>query len=760
METNLTNFNRWGKLFLALLAMMLSTPLLADQGYATFDSTTGTLTFRYGIPTGTLNVDYYDTDNTPINSEPKWYSLRQQTTSVVFDPSFADARPKRCCRWFMNFSALTTITGIEYLNTSNVTAMNQMFAGCSSLTALDLSHLNTNNVTTMFSMFYNCSLLASLDVRNFNTSNVTNMAQMFQGCSKLTTLDVSHFDTGKVTTMNSMFRSCGSLTAIDVSSFDTSNVTNIAGMFMASGFTTLDLGNFDTSSVTDMQQMFYQCGNLTAVNLSSFDTRNVTNMRFMFSSCRKLQSLDLSRFDTGNVLNMEYMFTYNNALSALDISGFNTSKVTTMANMFLDCSSLSALDVSSFDTSNVTTMNQMFCGCSNVVELDVSNFDTSNVTDMGSMFKRCHKLANVDVRSFDTGKVTKFNEMFRDCSVLKSITFGSKFSRSSASVESDVLYGSNSLRYIDFFDVEDTEVVTSVERATAHTFFASVPATTVIYLPAGSNAVTDVSNVVYSHNGDASDLRCPSYYSEDKSAVELPRSFKANEAVYTRKMKAATQYGTVVLPYQFVSNESVQAYTLSDEHTETMFFVEAASVPAHTPFFYAKKTSSAVLADFTTTDGSGGFGITVNTTHPTSAAEGGSPYIGSTGKDSWSTKGFYITEEIDVTNEPINTFYITGDKFVMATGTLKMNPHRATFQGRWERGGSSVEAPTLFSIDIQSATDDDLPTEIKQALDAAELQRLQPQSVCDAQGRRLATMRPGLNIVRMADGSVRKLFVR
>ena len=557
-----------------------------------------------------------------------------------------------------------------------------------------------------------------------------------------------------------MFRSCGSLTAIDVSSFDTSNVTYMIAMFASSGFTTLDLGNFDTSSVTDMQQMFYQCGNLTAVNLSSFDTRNVTNMRFMFYSCRKLQSLDLSRFDTGNVQNMEYMFTYCNALSSLDISGFRTSKVTTMTYMFLDCSSLTTLDVSSFDTSNVTKMDKMFGGCSNVGELNLSNFDTSNVTDMYAILAGCHKLANVDVRSFDTRKVTRWGGMFNGCYALKSITFGGKFSRSSMTTDPAEFSACNSLRYIDFSDVEDTEVVTSVERATASTFFAGVPATTVIYLPAGSNAVTDVSNVVYSHNGDASDLRCPSYYSEDKSAVELPRSFKANEAVYTRKMKAATQYGTVVLPYQFVSNESVQAYTLSDEHTETMFFVEAASVPAHTPFFYAKKTSSAVLADFTTTDGSGGFGITVSSTRPTSAAEGGSPYTGSTGKDSWSTKGFYITEEIDVTNEPINTFYITGDKFVMATGTLKMNPHRATFQGRWERGGSSVEAPTLFSIDIQSATDDDLPTEIKQALDAAEQQRLQPQSVCDAQGRRLATMRPGLNIVRMADGSFRKLFVR
>ena len=61
-------------------------------------------------------------------------------------------------------------------NTNNVTNMEYMFDGCSSLKNLNLSNFNTNNVTNMKSIFSWCS---SLNLSNFNTNNVTNMKCMF-----------------------------------------------------------------------------------------------------------------------------------------------------------------------------------------------------------------------------------------------------------------------------------------------------------------------------------------------------------------------------------------------------------------------------------------------------------------------------------------------------------------------------------------------------------------------------------------------------
>ena len=99
------------------------------------------------------------------------------------------------------------------------------------MTSIDLSALDTSEVTNMNRMFDGCSSLKSLDVSKFDTSKVTNMSAMFYECSSLTSLDLSKFDTSKVTIMGSMFSSCSSLTSLDVSKFDTSQVTNMALMF-------------------------------------------------------------------------------------------------------------------------------------------------------------------------------------------------------------------------------------------------------------------------------------------------------------------------------------------------------------------------------------------------------------------------------------------------------------------------------------------------------------------------------------------------
>ena len=230
---------------------------------------------------------------------------------------------------------------LSSFNTNNVTNMERMFSGCSSLTSLDLSSFNTSNVTDMSYMFIICSSLISLDLSSLNTSNVTDMSYMFVQCEVLTSLDLSSFNTSNVTDMSYMFLNCSSLISLDLSSFNTSNVTDMSSMFSnCSSLTSLDLSNFNTSNVTDMSYMFYLSSSLTSLKLSSFNTSNVTDMSYMFAQCEVLTSLDLSNFNTSNVTDMSYMFERCSSLTSLDLSGFNTSKVTNMDYMFLWCSSL------------------------------------------------------------------------------------------------------------------------------------------------------------------------------------------------------------------------------------------------------------------------------------------------------------------------------------------------------------------------------------------------------------------------------------
>ena len=217
-----------------------------------------------------------------------------------------------------------------------------------------------------------CALSIYLDISGLDTSQVTNMNSMFFGCSSLTSLDVSGFATSQVTDMYGMFYSCSSLANLDVGGLDTSQVTNMNSIFSGcSGLTSLDVSGFDTRQVTNMGYMFSGCSGLTSLDVSGFDTSQVENMWFMFSGCSGLTSLDVSGFNTSRVASINNMFSHCSGLTGIDVSGFNTSRVTSINNMFSHCSSLTGLDISSFDMSQVTNeLVDMFGDCNDLSIID------------------------------------------------------------------------------------------------------------------------------------------------------------------------------------------------------------------------------------------------------------------------------------------------------------------------------------------------------------------------------------------------------
>ena len=195
--------------------------------YAEYDLSSETLTFRYK---GVKPAEAYDL-NVKSNN-PGWNAQKGNIKKVVFDASFANARPTSCCLWFADCFYLTEIEGIENLNTEKVTNMVSMFSGCSALTSLDVSNFNTQNVEDMSIMFESCSALSSLDLSKFNTANVKNMEDMFKECRKLSLLDLSNFNTERVKDMSSMFSGCSTLQTIFASDkFFTDQVFYGVGMF-------------------------------------------------------------------------------------------------------------------------------------------------------------------------------------------------------------------------------------------------------------------------------------------------------------------------------------------------------------------------------------------------------------------------------------------------------------------------------------------------------------------------------------------------
>jgi len=202
------------------------------EAYACYTPSNTTLTFYYDTQRSSRTGTTYDLNTGSNDTGWDTDGTRSYVTKVVFDASFAGARPTTTRDWFYGMTNLQSITGMEYLNTSEVIYMNWMFMECSKLTSLDVSHFNTSKVTHMNQMFYGCTGLTSLDLSSFNTSQVIFMNQMFYGCTGLTSLDLSSFNTSNVTIMRYMFEGSTLLRTIYVGSgWSTAAVTNSVNMF-------------------------------------------------------------------------------------------------------------------------------------------------------------------------------------------------------------------------------------------------------------------------------------------------------------------------------------------------------------------------------------------------------------------------------------------------------------------------------------------------------------------------------------------------
>lgn len=455
---------------------------LLYPAYAEFEGSTGTLTFKCSPskPEGAYDLNR------------GWSAINEKIKKVVFDASFANARPTSCYMWFDYCPNLTTIEGIEYFNTENVTNMRYMFCDCRSLKSLDLTNFNTENVTDMYYMFYNCTSLESLDLTNFNTAKVTNMKGMFSSCYALKTIYASDkFVTDQVTESTCMFSDCLNLKDYSSSKEDhtyancgpigyftygrgyamfddaTGTLTFSYKGFKPEGAYELNEGGnnpewisknsyvkkvvFDASFAkarpTSCYYWFRGCDMLTQIEgIEHLNTEEVTDMSWMFMDCRGLTSLDVSHFNTQKVTNMEHMFNRCSGLTSLDVSSFNTENVTNMTCIFLGCSGLTSLDVSHFNTKKVTDMSCMFYECGKLTSLDVSHFNTGNVTDMSFMFFNCSALTLLDLTNFNTAKVVDMGGMLIDCSALTTIYVSDKFVTTNITERGSMFYGCTSLK--------------------------------------------------------------------------------------------------------------------------------------------------------------------------------------------------------------------------------------------------------------------------------------------------------------------------
>ena len=686
----------------------LNTATNISDYVAEFDATNQTLTFK---KISSDNLENLDFNNIVIaNNEPTVKNLcirlgiNYNTTikSVVFDKSFNTYALTSLNGFFQECGNLETISGLDYLNTENVTDMSDMFNNCTNLPSLDLSKFNTAKVTNMYDMFKNCTKLSSLNLsESFNTVNVTNMAFMFKGCKKLSSLNLSNFNTAKVRNMYNMFEFCNSLSS-------------------------LDLSNFNTAKVMDMSYMFNGCKKLSSLTLSeSFNTVNVTTMSSMFRDCQELSSLNLSNFNTAKVTNMSCMFYNCQKLPSLDFSNFNTAKVKDMSSMFSGCIKLSSLTLSeSFNTVKVTNMSTMFNGCSQLSSLDISNFNTENVAYMYNMFKNCNNLSSLDLSNFNTAKVTDMSYMFYGCSTLQTIYVSDNFvvtGITNDSYKKNLFTNCNALPAFD-------ATKTSSDYANYKTGYFT-------------KLVVRNGDERYGIKGETTQLTVDNLALDDNKDLVAYEPFVAKAASYSRLMKEGTTWATLCLPFEVsLDGQNFRAFKLlsADEGTETVELEEIkTNIEAGTPVII-KMNEEATSLNFSVADKA-----IANEVKTTATSDG-----------NYQLQGTYTQKVFDKTADN-NCYFVKGDKLMnpskLSEGASMETVHSEPFRAYMvDLSSAPAAGAKMFSIGISGDP---------AAIDHLNVVVDSKAVFYDLQGNRLNAPQKGINIVKRG-GKTMKVVIR
>ena len=705
-------------MLLLLPARMVAQPGASSSKYiATYDSDTETLTFEKGESLSAYSV--FVTDGMKVGNQ-----FRLHITGIkhiVLDKSFETFSPTTLNNFFADLTKLETITGLEYLNTVNVTDMSFLFHNCQKLTSLDLSHFNTANVTNMSSMFDGCTGLTSLDVTNFNTANVTDMSYMFYGCRRLKEIYVSDkFVTNSVQSSEDMFLGCNSLSGdIDWTSDKATDKTYAktgGGYFRDKACDNRPFVKFADGTLT------FRCGYKKIFGDKEYALNSGDSIPAWNKSINNIPRVvfDASFANARPTTCYAWFKDFTNLTQIEGIENLNTEKVTNMRSMFSGCICLKSLDVTNFNTANVKDMRDMFYDCRNLAELNLSNFNTANVENMRSMFSECKNLAELDLSNFNTAKVTNMGTLFSGCLNLTTIYVNDDFVITNKSYR--LFIGCTKLKgAIDF------------DKLKTNSGFA--------------NYTTGYFSKLVGKNGDekigaaGETLTADNLTLDDDKDFVAYEPFKAKAASYSRKMNAGTTWATLCLPFDVsLANQNFRAFKLlsADEGTETVELEEIeGSIAAGTPVIIKMKDGATQL-DFTVAN--------KEIAKDIQTAE--------TANGNYQLQGLY-TQKMFSKDADNNCYIVKGEKLMnpakllgkTTTKSVGSKPFRAYMA---DNSSAPAAGARMFSISVGGST-----TAIEQLETTADSKA----EYYDLQGHHLQNLQKGVNIVKRG-GKTMKVIIK
>ena len=404
--------------------------------YATLSQDGKTLTFSCGesMPHGAMA--FPENDPSGLGSSA-WMEYYETITTVEIEKKFYEYKPTSCDNWFAGLINLTTINGIEYINTSRVESMKLMFANCSSLKSVDLSTFNVEHVTSMLSMFSGCnSLTAVLAKDGWKITDKCDTTNMFSYSAALIRNDgqwkvaVDSYD-GVVTTGNYKividYNYFGIETDPVVIEYDddyTLQVPERPGYKFLGWKQETMPGEF-SDLITEEVVVPKGAGNrrYQAQWKEPYATlsQDGTTLQFFYGYEKPDDAMAFPDDDYPVWTGVREEFPDRGNITTVEIDkSFSEYEPTSCLGWFYDLSNLTTINgLDNLKTSQVTNMLLMFCGCASLETLDLSSFEVTNVEYFDYMFGGCVKLSAIIVNTnWTISESATSVGMFQDCYAL------------------------------------------------------------------------------------------------------------------------------------------------------------------------------------------------------------------------------------------------------------------------------------------------------------------------------------------------------
>ena len=355
------------------------------------------------------------------------------------------------------FSGCSSLTSIDvsklHVSSASLTSMTETFAGCTSLKSVDFTGITFANVTDVsgiLDMGTSGSQLATVKFDDAtDTSKLSDMSNMFAGCNAIKNLDLTKFDTRNASNFTGMFNNMTNVETITVStkfvvpesagimftndtklsggrtSFEstggdtTSQYAKIDGWKKQDGYfkgqfndvilsKALFSAKFDSVGLSVAQQTGeYSIDELEALGATRVDEDFENEDALYYIYAWKDESVNVVKWWTN--ADIAYMpadcsgfFNGNTNLKIFSFEGFDTSKIVNMEMMFNGCKNLTSISFGEyFETPKLTNLYQTFQNCSSLKSIDMSNWTMNKIDSMGYIFNGCSNLAGIIIKDGD-----------------------------------------------------------------------------------------------------------------------------------------------------------------------------------------------------------------------------------------------------------------------------------------------------------------------------------------------------------------------